>query len=656
MAHGHLKESIEAQTGRSSALLIATLMGGLLVVISFVSRYVYEQPEVPDGFALAAALLLGVPLIVHAIKHLLEGHMHMDELVALAVLAAIVTGQYLEAGVIAFFMIIATLVETRTALGARAAITSLIKLTPERAHRLQADGSEEEVEAKRLSPGDIIRVRPGDNIAADGVVVSGESTVNQASITGESLPADKTLNEEVFGGTINLTGTLDIRVTKAGADTTLGHVQKLILDAERTRIPLMRLIDQYASWYTPTVLMLAAIVLFVTRADDGMNRAISMLVVACPCALVLATPTAMVASLSCAARLGVLVKNVVTLEGVRDLTAVVFDKTGTLTTGELAVTQLKPLPDVDPTEMLRLAASVEQASKHPTAQALVRVAREARLRLVPPENFEEVSGRGVAAKIDGHDVLVGRSSWLADRGVDIGMMKKDEYVEPEGLSVLCMAVDGRLQGWAGLEDRTRPEARAALDELRELGVRTLIMVTGDKWSVARRVATEMGCTDVHAEVLPDEKLALVSELKSKRHRVAVVGDGVNDAPALAAGDFGIAMGAAGSDVAINSASIALMNNDLQRLPFLVRLSRATTRVVWQNLLFGVSYIVVMMVFSAMGMLNPMMAAFLHMVASAVVILNSARLVRFGEHVEAAPILLSAERPVSDRPAPAPVPA
>jgi Cd2+/Zn2+-exporting ATPase len=281
---------------------------------------------------------------------------------------------------------------------------------------------------------------------------------------------------------------------------------------------------------------------------------------------------------------------------------------------------------------LKLAASVEQASKHPAAQALVHVAREARLELPSPQDFKEVSGKGVAGTVNGHRVLVGRSSWLASQGVDITMMQDPEYTEPEGLSVLCTAVDGKLWGWAGLEDRTRDQARAALDELRELDVRTLIMVTGDKWSVARRVAGEMGCSDVHAEVLPDQKLALVDELKRKGHRVAVVGDGVNDAPALAAGDTGIAMGAAGSDVAINSASIALMNNDLQRLSFLVRLSRSTTRVIWQNLLFGVSFIVVMLVFSAMGKLNPMAAAFLHMVASAVVIFNSARLVRFGEHL------------------------
>ncbi len=275
MAHDHLKESIEAQTWRSSLLLIMTFMGGLLVLISFISDYIFDQPQVPAGFAFLGALVLGLPLVWHAVKHLLEGHMHMDELVALAVLAAMVTEQYLEAGVIAFFMIISTLIETRTALGARAAITSLIKLTPTRARRLLADGHEEEVEASRLTTDDIIRVRPGDNIAADGVIINGESSVNQASITGESLPADKAVGDEVFGGTSNLTGALDIRVSKAGTETTLGRVQKLILDAERTRIPLMRLIDQYAAWYTPTIIMLAAIVLFATKSSgDSISRVI----------------------------------------------------------------------------------------------------------------------------------------------------------------------------------------------------------------------------------------------------------------------------------------------------------------------------------------------------------------------------------------------
>jgi len=299
-------------------------------------------------------------------------------------------------------------------------------------------------------------------------------------------------------------------------------------------------------------------------------------------------------------------------------------------------------------------------SKHPGAHAMVKIARQAKLELMSPDNFEEVSGKGVAANVDGSAVMVGRSSWLAERGVDISVMQNPEYAEPEGLSVLCVACDGKLIGWAGLEDRTREEAREALDELQELGTRTLIMVTGDKWSVARRVAGEMGCTDVHAEVLPHQKLAIVDELKAKRHRVAVVGDGVNDAPALAAGDFGIAMGAAGSDVAIKSASIALMNNDLRRLPFLIRLSRATTRVIWQNLFFGITFIVALLILGASGHLNPMAAAFLHMVSSAVVIFNSARLVRFAEHLKSSPLKPSggssgAPQSVTE-PVPSPVPA
>ncbi len=655
MAHDHLKASIEKQTGRAGALLIATLMGGVLVLNSFVAEWIFADPGQYPGklnpyaafLALAGAILLGAPLVWHALKHLFQGHMHMDELVAMAIGAAIAIGKYQEAGVIAFFMILSNLIETRTALGARASIESLIRLTPTWAHRLLPDGREEEVEARDLRPGEIIRVRPGDNIPADGEIVAGETIINQSNITGESMPVEKKVGEEVYSGTSNLTGSIDVRVTKAGADTTLGRVQKLIVQAEATRIPLMRIIDRYAGWYTPTILMLAAIVLFFTK---DMNRAIAMLVVACPCALVLATPTAMVASLSCAARLGILIKNVVNLEFARNLTAVVFDKTGTLTTGQLSVTRMMPAPGVDGATLLRTAASAEQLSKHPVARAMVEVAEQARLRLNRPERFEEVAGRGVAARVDGSEVFVGRASWLKERGADMSILSNPEFQEPEGLSTLYVVKDGQCLGWVGLEDRTRPEARSAIDELRELGVRVLTMVTGDRWSVARRVGREMGCTDVQAEVLPDQKLELVDRLKQAGHRVAVVGDGVNDAPALAAGHLGIAMGAAGSDVAINSASIALMNNDLRRLPFLVRLSRASTRVIWQNLLFGVAYIVVLEVLAALGYLPAMLAAVLHTVASALVIFNSARLVRFGEHLESTPAVAARPGPRPSHPA------
>jgi Cd2+/Zn2+-exporting ATPase len=473
--------------------------------------------------------------------------------------------------------------------------------------------------------------------------------VNQATITGESLPADKAEGDEAFSGTINLTGVLEIEVTKAGSDTTLGRVKDMILQAERTRIPIMRMIDRYAVWYTPTILMIVAIVLFFSLKlglENPWERAISMLVIACPCALILATPTAMVAALSAAARLGVLVKSVVDLEAARNLTAMIFDKTGTLTTGQLQVTRIEPVDgDGDRTargmELLRAAAIAEQHSRHPVARAVTDVARRAKLMLAEPASFEEVSGRGVKAVVDGQSIVVGRANWLA--AGEAGALAPDAVTairatqnspETEGLSTLFVVRDGRLLGWIGLEDNTRPQAAAAMDKLRELGLKRLIIVTGDRESVAKRVAGAMH-TDYKAEVLPHQKLEMVDELKGKGHRVAVIGDGVNDAPALAAGDISIAMGAAGSDVAIHSASIALMNNNLNRIPFLVQLSRMTSAVIRQNLAIGVLFIIIGEIAAAMNYVSPILAAVLHVVSGLVVIFNSARLVRAGEDIEMA---------------------
>ncbi|MGB2824695.1 MAG: cation-translocating P-type ATPase [Phycisphaerae bacterium] len=637
MAHDILKRSIEAQTGRASMFIIAILVGGVLVVNSYIAAWVFDDSFYSDALALLGAVLLAIPILVHAARHLSHGHMHMDELVALAVIAALAASDYKAAGAVAFFLLLANLIETRTALGARASIESLVQLTPTKAHRVTPGGAEEEVDPRELAPGDVVRVRPGDNIPADGEVVAGQSSVNQANVTGESLPVDKALGDEVFSGTNNLTGAIDVKVTRAGEDTTLGKVKKLILQAEQTRIPIMRLIDRYAAWYTPTILMLAASVLLYKR---DMSIAVTMLVVACPCALILAVPTAMVAALSCAARLGIYIKDVSNIELAKDLSAFVFDKTGTLTTGQLSVTRMMPAPGVDGADLLTAAASAEHLSRHPVARAVVAVAEKARVPISDPKDFQEVSGRGVRARVDGQSILVGRRAWLGEGGVGFESMAGEEFAEPEGLSTLYVARDGRLLGWIGLEDRTRDEARQAMSELAEAGIRELVMVTGDRWSVARRVAREMGCTEVQAEVLPSDKLELVAALKERGHKVAVVGDGVNDAPALAAGDLSIAMGAAGSDVAINSATVALMNNDLRRLPFLVRLSRKTIGVVHQNLLFGAAFIVAFMILAVLKWISPVVGAALHVLGATFVIFNSARIVRFGEELH---------RPEPDRP-------
>ena len=659
MAHDFVKEGlaleeVQTETREVSLYIVATLLGGMLLICSVAAMFLFGSGPEPGranfystALAAVSAILLGAPLVWFAINDLVRGHMHFNELVALAVIAAFAIEAYQEAAAIAFFMIISVLIENRTALGARASIESLVRITPTRAHRL-TEGREEQVEAKDLREGDTVRVRPGDNIPADGLVVRGASTVNQATITGESLPVDKSEGDEVFGGTINLTSLMDIQVSRAGQDTTLGRVKELILQAEGTRIPIARMIDQYAGWYTPTVLMLIGIVLFLTGREDprfAVERAITMLVIACPCAIILATPTAMVAGLSSAARLGVLVKDIVDLEGARNLTAIVFDKTGTLTTGELSVTRLEPaVPAGDPdrqaraTDLLRSAAAVAQHSRHPVARAVTQMARRARLALPEPDEFQEVSGKGVQGAVDGRTVRVGRAAWFTDNGHELGPQAAgridaaQQNPEAEGLSLLFVVRDQEFLGWIGLEDNARAGAAAAIDRLRELGLKRLIIVTGDRESVAKRVASQLH-TEYRAQVLPQEKLDMVRDLKAAGHRVAVIGDGVNDAPALAAGDISIAMGAAGSDVAIHSASVALMNNNLNRIPFLLELSRRTSAVIRQNLVFGGAFIVIFMALGAMGAIKPIVAAMLHVVSSLIVVFNSARLVRSGEDIE-----------------------
>ena len=641
MAHEHLhfKEDITAEHTRGkqirvSMALLGTLAGGALLINSGIARFFYGSSSFNTVFlAMAGAILLGAPIVLHAIKSLIKKQMHMDELVALAIIAAFATQNYVTAGVVAFFMLLSQLIESRTALGARASIESLIKLTPTRANLIEKDGSEKEVKVSALRAGDCIRVRPGDNISADGEVIKGLSSVNEATITGESLPVDKVPGMQVFAGTTNLTGVLDITVTKAGKDTTLGKVQSLIIQAEQTKIPIMRIIDHYVKWYTPTILMIAGITLFFT---GDINRAITILVISCPCALILATPTAMVAAISASARLGILIKNVADLEIAGKMTAIVFDKTGTVTTGRLYVTKLTPPEDVEPAELLSVAASAEQMSKHPAARALQEVAKEANLTLPLTENFKEIPGKGVTALVEDAEIIVGRDTFLKENNVDITNVSDPGLHEEQGFSTLYVAKDSKCLGWIGLQDKTRPEAQQAIAELLDLGIKRITMLTGDRDEVANRVAAELGCTDFKAQCLPQDKLSIVEQIRTDGHIVTVVGDGINDAPALAAGDLGIAMGAAGSDIAINSASIALMSDDLRRLPFLVRLSRKTRGVINQNLCFGIIFIILGVAAAAAAWLPAVYAAVLHFVGSLIVVFNSARLVRYGEEISHEP--------------------
>lgn len=621
------------------------ILGLLFIVNSFVADQILEKGGAVSSIsAMIGALVLGTPIVLLGLKDLRRGVLSTNELVALAVMASFASGHYQEAGTVAFFMLLGEIIETRTADGARRSIESLIKLTPTKARRIR-DGKEEEVAVKELTVGDIIRVRPGDNIAADGTIISGQGSINQANITGESLPVDKKSGDEVFAGTVNLNGLLEIKVSRAGTDTTLGRVHDLILAAEKTKLPIMRLVDQYMHFYTPLVFVIG---LMVFAFSKDLNRVIAVYIVACPCAFILATPTAMVAALSAAARLGVLIKNVADLELAARINAFIFDKTGTLTTGKLAVSRLAPLNGVKPAELLRIAASAERYSNHPTAKAVAQLAEEAGVPLVEPQNFAETAGKGVSADIEGARIIVGRANFLKENGVKDDFLKSVDLNETEGFSLIFVARSGQCIGWVGMKDQTRNEAKESLSDLLGSGVRRVAMVSGDRQPVAVRVAKEIGCEEVVAECLPQNKVEFVRAMKKKGYRVAVVGDGVNDAPALAAGDIGIAMGAAGSEVAIHSATIALMNSDLRRLPFLVRLSRQTRAVINQNFLIGVLFVIGGLVLAAFGYINPIVAAFMHVMGSLLVVFNSFRLVRQGEELE--PFVVETPKPEPQAPA------
>lgn len=616
---------------RSAALVASMLIGSALVLNSFLATWIYStNPLVSDISAFAGALILSFPILKTALVDLWRGRVFMNELVALAVLAAMAYGDYKTAGVIAFFMLLALVIETRSAQGAHTAIENLIRMTPSTARRIQPDGTDQEIHVRELAVGDRVRIRPGDNVPADGVIRNGQTTLNEATITGESLPRDKAPGEDVFAGTQNLTGVIEVEVTRVGEDTTLGKVRDLILAAEQSKLPIMRIIDRYARFYTPVVIMISALVWFFT---DDWNRVIALLIIACPCAFILATPTAMVAALSAAARLGILVKNVQDLEEASRIDMFILDKTGTLTTGELGVSRLAPCDPEGSSSLLFDAGSAERYSNHPAAIALQRLAAEADLQLAEPEEFHEEPGRGIRATVDGHVILCGRNTWLAENGVEDKRLDQDHRDQVKGLSAIFVAKDGVYQGWIGLQDQVRPEAAETLAKMRTLQVKRTAMVTGDRRGVAEEIARQIECPDVQAECLPQEKVEYVEEARKSGYHVAFVGDGVNDAPALAAGDIGIAMGAAGSDVAIHSATIALMNNDLRRLPFLIELSRSARSVIHQNIGIGGLFILGGLTLSGLGMLTPIVAAVVHNAGSLIVVFNSARLIRKGEDLE-----------------------
>lgn len=604
--------------------LTLVLAGAALLVASGALSWARPaQREVAAIAAMAGAVVVALPIMVDAASSLrargfAATKFYMDQYITLAVLACLAAGQYVTGGIVAIILVVGQVLEERSVLGMREALDKLGQYSKTRARRLR-DGAEEEVDAADLQAGDRVRVRPGDTIPADGRVVTGVSSVNQANITGESMPAEVEPGSEVFAGTANLTGAFEFEVKEAGDRTVLGRVRHIIEEATATEAPIMRLAEEYARYYTPLVLIIAAFVLFFTR---DLNRAISVIIVSIPCAFVLASPSAMVAALATASRLGILVKSARFFEVANEIDTVVFDKTGTLTEGRLEIARVALLDGSTHPQVLALAAALEQHSNHPVARAIHAAAIAEGVVVEPASDLHEAPGRGVSGKVGDRAVVIGRASWLAAQGI------ATPADSPDAVSLLHLAVDGTIAATFHLRDTLRPEAHGTIAALRADGIEQCVMLTGDRRAVAESVAASVGVDTIRAECLPEEKLAHVNALKGEGRRVMVVGDGVNDAPALAAGDLGVAMGALGSDLAIQTADVALMTSDLRRLPALLSLARRTVAIINQNMLCGFLFILIAVVVSSMGWVSPILAAFIHEFSAFFVILNSARLLRF----------------------------
>lgn len=619
------------------------LLGAVLVLATVIARNVpgisgLVSDQIASIPALIGAILLGFPLFVAAFDEIFKrGQPSTSSLCALAILGSLATQNYVAAGFLAFILLIADQFVRQRAWGAQRAIEDLVGLTPDVARTVR-DGIESEVSLASVKVGDVVRVKPGENLPVDGEVVSGRSTINQASLTGEAVPHEVQTGDPVYAGTTNLSGLIDLRVTKVGEDTTIGRVSQLIREAESSRTQRQMMVEQVARFFVPVCLSVAFVVWFLTR---DMQRALTTLVVACPSALLLASPLAVVAAFAAAARLGILIKKVNYLEEAASIDTVVMDKTGTITTGRFAVSRLVPSDGVDGAELLQAAANGEQHSNHPLAKSIMQTAKQARIEPDGSTDYEEIHGRGIKARTSMGEVCVGRQSWLLE--VFPHIRPDVEAVEKriEGITGVHVVRDGRYLGVVGLEDRVRSNTKGVIGHMRDIGVRRVDILTGDRLSVAERVGRAVGVDHIEAECLPEEKHEQIQQLVKDGRRVMMVGDGINDGPSLAAADVGVAMGLSGSDIAANSAGVALMNDDLSRIPFLIELSRKTRVIIAQNIAAAILISIIGLTLAATGKLAVfgagsaiVLAGLYHIVGDIFVIANSFRLFRFGEAFQA----------------------
>ena len=608
---------------------------GLMAALSEFSHFAGWSVYVTAALAVAAILACGLDTYRKGWIAVRNGNLNINALMSIAVTGAVLIGQWPEAAMVMFLFNVAELIEARSLDRARNAIRGLLDLAPETATRRQPDGTWQEVPAAQLQPGDIVRVRPGERIAADGEIVSGRSAVDQSPITGESLPVEKTEGDPVYAATVNASGSFEYRVTAAAGNTTLARIIHAVEQAQGARAPTQRFIDRFSRIYTPVVVGVAVLVAVVPPLlwsqpwFDAIYRALALLIIACPCALVISTPVSIVSGLTAASRRGILVKGGVYLEEGRNLQWLALDKTGTLTHGKPVQTDLQ---DWEPSDLSRqpaalVAASLAARSDHPVSLAVANAAREAGHQLLDVADFAALPGRGVAGVIDGVTFQLGNRRLMREAGVasDALEARMDE-LERQGKSVIGLTDGSRVLALAAVADTVKPTSAAAIAELHALGVRTL-MLTGDNTPTARAIAAQVGIDEARGDQLPEDKLAAIESKLSPAGKVGMVGDGINDAPALARADIGFAMGAAGTGTAIETADVALMDDDLRKIGVFLRLSRATHSVLVQNIALALGIKAVFLALAMTGNATLWMAVFADVGASLLVVANGLRLLR-----------------------------
>ena len=605
-------------TKKDIALLV---LSGAALLLSMLGI----QP-LPFHIAWVAIILCGVPIVLEAFIGLVTAFdIKADVLVSLALIASVAIGEDFAAGEVAFIMQVGGLLEELTVARARAGIEKLVHLTPQTA-RVLKNGTEQVIPAEQVVVGDVLRVLPGESIPVDGIITAGQTSIDQAIMTGESLPVDKTVGDEVSSGTVNQFGAFEMKASKVGEDTSLQRMIRLVQSADAGKAKIVGLADRWATWIVVIALSAAAITWAVT---GQIIRAVTILVVFCPCALVLATPTAIMAAIGNAARHGFLVREGDALERLAAVKVLAFDKTGTLTQGTPRAVAVRSVSAaLTDAQLYTLAASVETLSEHPLGKAIVRSHRqEDETPLFEPKEFRMLPGRGVAATVDGKAVLAGNPALLEEHGCTVPQNDDLDALRAEGCTVTYLAVDGVFAGWLALADTVRAESANTIKALTALGVETALL-TGDHASAANSMASRLGITEVHAGCLPEDKLNLIGEYQSAGRPVCMIGDGVNDAPALKKADVGIAMGGTGSDIAVDAADIALVDDEVKELPHLMALSRRMMTTIRRNLTFSMTLNFAAIVLAITGILNPVVGALVHNAGSVLVIINSALLLNW----------------------------